>query len=90
MLARNWRGGGGELDVVALHEGRLRFIEVRAWSEAERDGLESISVAKQRRLQRAAEAFLAVYTGPYTEACFCLAVVSDTGVRWLDDPFAVG
>ncbi len=90
VLARNWRGGGGELDIVALHEGKLRFIEVRAWSEADRDGLSSLSTVKQRRLHRAAEAFLATYKGPYEEACFCLAVVTDTQVRWHDDPFSVG
>ena len=59
VLARNWRGGGGELDIVALHDGKLRFIEVRAWSEADRDGLSSLTANKQRRLHRAAEAFLA-------------------------------
>ena len=76
--------------MVAIHEGKLRFIEVRAWSELERDGLSSITPDKQRRLRRAAEAFMASYDGSYREACFCLALVSDHGVRWLDDPFSVG
>ncbi|MEL6349991.1 MAG: YraN family protein, partial [Myxococcota bacterium] len=30
ILATNFRGGGGELDVVALRDGLLRVVEVKA------------------------------------------------------------
>lgn len=90
MIARNWRGGGGELDLVARSGDALRFIEVRAWAEAERDSVHSLTPAKLRRLQRAAEAFLSGYTEPFREACFCLAVVRGDEVRWLDHPFDAG
>ena len=87
VLARNWRGGGGELDLVARSGGKLRFIEVRAWSEAERDSLHSLTSAKVARLRRAAEAFLMAYAEPFDEACVCLAVVRGDEIRWVDHPF---
>ena len=87
MIARNWLGGGGELDLVVRSADRLRFIEVRAWGEAERDSLHSVTPAKQRRLRAAAAAFLADYDEPFAEACFCLAIVKDGVVQWVDHPF---
>ncbi|MBL8617328.1 MAG: YraN family protein [Deltaproteobacteria bacterium] len=87
VIARNWKGGGGELDLVARSGDKLRFIEVRAWSEVDRDSLHSITPTKVARLRRAAEAFLISYAEPFSEACFCLALVRDDVVRWVDHPF---
>jgi putative endonuclease len=58
ILARNWRGGGGELDIVAARAGTLLVVEVKA--RADRGALdEPIRHAQRERLLRAAEAFLA-------------------------------
>ena len=91
ILARNWRGGGGELDVVALRDGRLRMVEVKARDPGDPLGpLESVTRAKQRRLRGAAEAWLLTAQVPdHDEVCFLVATVVDGRVELYDDPFAV-
>lgn len=58
--ARNWTCRGGELDVVARRGALLVFIEVRARSgRALVSPIETVSAAKQRRVARAADRYLA-------------------------------
>lgn len=85
ILARNWRGGGGELDIVALQDGLLRIVEVKARTDG--DPLASITPAKQRRLVRAARAFLAGCTAPWEAVSFSIAMVEPGGLTWLHDAF---
>ena len=58
ILARRYRAGGGELDLVVREGQYLVFVEVKARS---RDGLASplaaVGPRKRRRLVRAARAF---------------------------------
>jgi putative endonuclease len=60
IIARNWRNGSYELDMVCLEDGDLVFVEVRARAA---DGLvkpaESINAAKKRKLVKAARRYLA-------------------------------
>lgn len=59
ILDRNWRGGGGEIDLVAWKAGTLCFVEVRARSTAAFGSpAATIDHAKQRRVVRAASAYL--------------------------------
>ena len=94
VLARNWRGRGGELDLVVQRGGCVRFVEVKARSPEDPTGLEAITASKQRRLIRAAEGWLLEQEAPPEEACFLVAVVAfDRGgwsVEWLDDAFDGG
>ncbi|MDP2306719.1 MAG: YraN family protein [Pseudomonadota bacterium] len=89
--ARNWRGGGGELDVVAGHDGKLRFVEVKVRDPADILGDDAVSPHKRRRLKSAAEAWLAGMAGEPVEACFLVAYVDATvdpwAIRWIDDAF---
>lgn len=94
ILARNWRGGGGELDLVVERDGALRFVEVKARGDDDLDPLEAITPAKQRRLVGAARAWLEAFRPEVWELCFLVAVV-DTSVEpwrvaWYDDAFDVG
>jgi putative endonuclease len=58
LLARNWRGGGGEIDLVASRRGLLAFCEVK--TRASDAALEEPLTAAQRaRIARAAAAFVA-------------------------------
>lgn len=86
----NWRKGRYELDIVALRDGELHFVEVKT---RRADGLTppeaAITSAKCRALRRAAEAYLAA-TGWQGEVRFDLAAVEiDAGgaaaVRFIAD-----
>lgn len=69
ILARNWRVRGGELDIVALHEQVLTFVEVRARTGTVHGASdESVGVRKLRTLMRAAQAWLAAH--PEYQECF--------------------
>lgn len=58
ILTRNWRGGGGELDVVARDGRVLAFVEVRARrSRHHGRPAATVGVNKQRKLVRAALAY---------------------------------
>ncbi len=56
LLGRNLRVAGGEIDLLAAHEGWLVIVEVRSYRRGEgRPPRESLSRDKQRRLRRLAE-----------------------------------
>lgn len=91
VLDRNWRGGGGELDLVVMREGRVRFVEVKARASDDLDPLEQITAAKQARLRGAARAWLLVHRPEVEEVAFLVAVVDLStdpwGISWVDDAF---
>lgn len=69
ILDRNWRVRGGELDIVALHERVLTFVEVRARTGTLHGASdESVGPRKLRTLLRAAQAWLAAH--PDYQECF--------------------
>jgi putative endonuclease len=62
ILDRNAWTGGNELDLVVRRGRRLAFVEVKAKGSGGRgDPLEMVTQEKQRRLRRAAEAWLAAH-----------------------------
>ena len=62
ILERNVWVGGNELDLVVRRGTRLAFVEVKAkGSDRYGDPFEMVTEEKQRRLRRAAEAWLAVH-----------------------------
>lgn len=92
VLARNWRGEGGELDVVVERDGRLRMVEVKLRDPSDPVGIEAIDRSKQGRLRRAAEAFLVGWPDEVREVCFLVALVEpmpdgDLRITWIDDAF---
>lgn len=92
ILARNWRGGGGELDLVVVRDGCLRLVEVKARSPQDPVGIEAIDAGKRRRLVGAARAFMSQHEDLVEEVCFLVAQVDlDAGgpraVTWIDDAF---
>lgn len=89
VLARNWRGGGGELDLVVCRAGHVRIVEVKARSADDPVGLDAIDARKRRKLVRAAEAFLAEEHDDLVETvAFAVAYVHDDGrVELIDDAF---
>ena len=56
---RNWRGSGGELDLVMAQRGETVFVEVKARSSDDFGGAAAaFHTKKQRALVRASEAYL--------------------------------
>jgi putative endonuclease len=89
VLARNWRGGGAELDLVVQRDGAVRIVEVKAREDGQ-DALEAVTPAKQARLRRGGEAWLQQHPAP-VEIAFAVALVTLNDDVWdlevLDDPF---
>jgi putative endonuclease len=59
VLAANVRAGGNELDLVVRRGRRLVFAEVKTRSGDGFDAREAVGADKERRVRRAAEAWLA-------------------------------
>ena len=60
VLERNFRCRGGEVDLIALDGATLVFIEVKLRrSLARGDALEAVASAKQGRVRKAAQVYLA-------------------------------
>lgn len=90
VLARNWRGGGGEIDIVVRRGDALRIVEVKARARS-RDPLLGLTSAKMSRLRAAAEAFLSEHDEPCEDLAFLVAAVWPSGAGWgvefIDDAF---
>ena len=57
ILARNWRGAGGEIDLAALDGETLVFVEVKSRRGEFREDRIPVSRPQRRRIGRAARAF---------------------------------
>lgn len=58
VISRNFRTKFGEIDIVAIHEGTLVFVEVKTrWSKRFGNPEEAVTPAKLRRIKKAAEYF---------------------------------
>lgn len=88
LLERNFRQRFGELDIVMQHGDCLVFVEVRARSHPQfGDGLSSITRAKQRRLIRAARAFLATHPTRSPSRFDVVSVGAGDSIEWTSDAF---
>ncbi|MEJ2311947.1 MAG: YraN family protein [Gemmatimonadales bacterium] len=63
ILARNWRTGRRELDIVALDGRVVAFVEVKTRSGGPQHPLEAITRAKRREVRRAAAAWIREHPG---------------------------
>ncbi|MDR2890969.1 MAG: YraN family protein [Alistipes sp.] len=80
IVARNWRDGRYELDIVALKNGRIHFIEVKTradigWESPE----DALTAAKIRSFRRAAEAWIAQNDCDLESQMDLIAVDTDAG-----------
>ena len=58
IVARRWKSGGGEIDLVARRGRVLVFVEVKTRARPD-TGDEPVRLAQQRRLRRATQTYLA-------------------------------
>ena len=91
ILARNWRGGGAELDIVASKDDSIRFVEVKSREHLDQMAFESVGRLKQRKLTMGAEAFLTKSVRQYDEHKFLVVFVTgpvdSPAITWIDDAF---
>jgi putative endonuclease len=89
VLARNVWAGGNELDLVVRRGRRLAFVEVKG-KRGERFGspAEMVGPEKQRRLRRAAEAWLAAHPeAEGLDVSFEVVTVTRAHLRRIRDAF---
>lgn len=82
---RNWRGGGGELDLVMSQRGETVFVEVKSRSSSDFGGAAAaLDEKKKRRLTRASSAYLSRYSLWQQPCRFDLVTIerSDGLVGW--------
>lgn len=89
ILAVNAWAGGNELDLVVRRGRRLAFVEVKEKTAAALgDPLEMVGPEKQRRLRRAASAWLAANPGlAGLEVTFEVLAVRPDGVERVAEAF---
>lgn len=82
ILDRNFQARGGEIDIVAEDGAALCFVEVKGRRSVAFGGpAESVTAEKQRRLIRAARAWLARSRGPDRTCRFDVVCVSEVSGR---------
>jgi len=81
IVERNWRCSQGEIDIVALDNGELVFVEVKTRSSvAFGHPLESITAVKLARLRRLAAAWCSEHPGRHDRIRLdAIAVVAPPG-----------
>lgn len=79
ILARRWRGGGGEIDLIYRDGDGCVFVEVKQSSDFDR-AVQSLRPAQIRRLMQAASVFVAGEPkGQLTDMRFDVALVNGRG-----------
>ena len=81
VVARNFRGRGGEIDIVARDGDVMVFVEVRFREEGDFGAPEeTVTPAKRRRIASAARAYLSTISPvDWKEARFDVAAVEGSG-----------
>lgn len=94
-VTTNWRAHfhkqAGELDLVMRDADVLVFVEVRKRSSRTFGGAAaSVTYAKQLRLIRAAQAYLARLHGPMPACRFDVVAFEAEGINWIRNAFTAG
>jgi putative endonuclease len=89
VIARNYRAGGGEIDLVARSGDRLFFVEVRSREDASFGSPEeSVDLPKRRRIVRAARHYLSsVPAASWREARFDVIAIEGESLRYYPGAF---
>jgi putative endonuclease len=87
--ARRWRGGGGEIDLIARRGRTIAFVEVK--TRARRDyGDEPVSFGQRRRLHRAAETYLVRHPPPRAIRVRCDLALVGPARPWRRIEYLIG
>lgn len=91
IVARNWRRGSGEIDIVALKDGLLAFVEVKAIDAYGLESLESsVGWRKRQRIIETSKLFIAAHREfKYMAVRFdVVSVVADAVTEHFESAFA--
>ncbi len=89
ILKRNYRATGGEIDIIAKKGNHLAFVEVKSRRDAEFGyAAEAVNLPKQKRIIKAARAFIVRYTD-YEDISFdvCEVYTKDRRINYIEDAF---
>ena len=81
ILARRFRTTGGEIDIIAWRRGVLTCVEVKARPDAAAAHA-AVGPRQRRRVERAAQAFLALHPRRYHQAGLRFDVMVVQRWRW--------
>ncbi len=91
VIERNFRCRLGEIDIVAREGDALAFVEVRTRSDGRRGtALETITLAKQRRIARVAGYYLSVRNLHFALCRFDVLGITGEQVELIRDAFRIG
>ena len=83
IIKRNYRCKLGEIDIVAMKDNIIRFIEVKfRGSDSYGSALEAVDFRKQRRIRRAASWFLHEYGLNDVQCSFYVMTVENNEARY--------
>jgi putative endonuclease len=76
ILARNWRAGRYEIDLVGIRRGEVVFVEVKTRRPGPQSASEAVSPAQRRNIGRAAAAWMRKNPGVGSSFRFDLIAVT--------------
>lgn len=65
IVERNWRAGNLEVDIVAMKDNRIVFVEVKTRSSEFVDPIDAIDRRRVSRIVRAANSYVKAYNIPH-------------------------
>ena len=82
IIERNYRFHRNEIDIIALHQKTLCFVEVKTrFSSAKGHPAEAVTPQKQREIIKAARAYLALYRDIDTDCRFDVVAILVQGME---------
>lgn len=88
LLARRFRGGNGEIDLIMSAEECIVFVEVKARPTARKgQGLLAVTLEKQRRMTQAALTFLMKQEWLERQVRFDVVEITQDGILHIPNAF---
>lgn len=83
IIDRNVYNRFGEIDIIALRDEVLRFVEVKSAASYEQ-AINNLTLAKLQKLHRTIQSYLQTkkFDMPY---CIDALIVSDDGIEWIEN-----
>ncbi len=78
IIDNNWRMGDYEIDLIAMNDSHVVFVEVKTRSRADADPAAAVDARRIRRLARAAHLFLTVKELPHE---YRFDIIAVTGIE---------